>query len=429
MRLKMGNNAKRVAILHYAGPPIVGGVESTIYHHAKGLSDRGYQVEVVAGRGKDFHPQVKFRHIPEIDSRNPQVLHLNSCLKNGKVTREFENLRGKLADLIRPILTGVDVCIVHNAITLHKNLALSAALRKLSDENVAPMIAWCHDFAWLDRLYIPELHAGYPWSLLKEPWPGVKYVTVSNTRQDLLAGLVGAPISEIQVMTPGVDVRQFLGLEDLTWELVDKLDLLSANPLMLLPARITRRKNIEFAIHLTAALKSLKPHVGLIITGPPGPHNPSNIAYLESLQSLRRELGLDRQVVFLYKPGKSGETLILPDQVVADLYRLADLLIFPSQREGFGIPILEAGLARLPIFAADIPPVRQSAGEFGHLFELGDDPAKVAAEIMNVLANDRAYHMRRRVLDHFTWEAIIEKEMIPLLEQVIRGRKNERETT
>jgi glycosyltransferase involved in cell wall biosynthesis len=330
-----------------------------------------------------------------------------------------------LVDLIRPILTGVDVCIVHNAITLHKNLALSAALRKLSDENLAPMIAWCHDFAWLDKLYIPELHEGYPWSLLREPWPGVKYVAVSNNRQELLGKLLDIPKSEIQVITPGVDVRQFLSLDDLTWELVGKLDLLLADPLMLLPARITRRKNIEFAIHLTAALKSLKPDVELIITGPPGPHNPSNIAYLKSLKSLRRKLDVDRQVVFLYESGKSEETLILPDQVVADLYRLADLLIFPSQREGFGIPVLEAGLARLPIFAADIPSVQQSAGELGHLFELGDDPAKVAEVIVDALNNDRAYHMRKRVLDHFTWEAIIEKEVIPLLERTIQGRKNE----
>ena len=415
----MKNNAKRVAILHYAGPPIVGGVESTIYHHARGLTEKGYQVEVVAGRGENFHPQVMFHHIPEIDSRNPKVLQINSCLKKGEISEEFENLRGKLVDLMRPILAEMDVCIVHNAITLHKNLALTAALRSLSDVHLVPMIAWCHDFAWQDRLYLPELHEGYPWDLLKEPWPGVKYVAVSNNRQELLAKLLGAPESEIQVITPGVDVHQFLGLDDLTWKLVTKLDLLSADPLMLLPARITRRKNIEFAIRLTAALKSLKPGVELLITGPPGPHNPSNIAYLESLQSLRRKLDVDRQVVFLYELGKAGENLIVPDKVVADLYRLADLLIFPSQREGFGIPILEAGLARLPIFAADIPSVHQSAGVYAHLFEPSDDPVKIADDIVDTLEDDSAYQMRRRVLDHFVWEAIIEKEVIPMLERII----------
>lgn len=41
----------RVAILHYAAPPIVGSVESTIYHHARVLAQAGYDVGVIAGRG------------------------------------------------------------------------------------------------------------------------------------------------------------------------------------------------------------------------------------------------------------------------------------------------------------------------------------------------------------------------------------------
>ena len=39
---------------------------------------------------------------------------------------------------------------------------------------------------------------------------------------------------------------------------------------------------------------------------------------------------------------------------------LADSFLFTSRAEGFGIPILEAGLARLPVFCTDIPPFRES---------------------------------------------------------------------
>lgn len=56
---------RRIAIIHYAGPPVVGGVESTIYHHARLLGQAGYQVHVIAGCGEPFHPQVTFHHIPE----------------------------------------------------------------------------------------------------------------------------------------------------------------------------------------------------------------------------------------------------------------------------------------------------------------------------------------------------------------------------
>ena len=115
---------------------------------------------------------------------------------------------------------------------------------------------------------------------------------------------------------------------------------------MLLPARITRRKNIEFAIHVTAALKKLKPNPALVVTGPPGPHNPKNLEYLEHLLNLRDSLDASNYVHFLYEYGKGEEPFIVPEEIIADLYRIADLLLFPSHREGFGIPILEAGLAR-----------------------------------------------------------------------------------
>jgi hypothetical protein len=43
--------SRRVAILHYAGPPGIGGVESTIFHQATRLSRRGFEVDIVAGSG------------------------------------------------------------------------------------------------------------------------------------------------------------------------------------------------------------------------------------------------------------------------------------------------------------------------------------------------------------------------------------------
>ncbi|HEY5573006.1 MAG TPA: glycosyltransferase family 4 protein [Anaerolineales bacterium] len=404
-------------MLHFAGPPVVGGVESTIYHHARLLAEAGHRVTVVAGRGEKFQPEVAFHHIPEISSRHPDVLSAGNCLARGEVTEEFEQLREQLAQKLKPILGELDVCIVHNAITLHKNLPLTAALRCLSDEGVTRLIAWCHDFAWQDRLYTSDLHPGYPWDLLRTPWPDVRYVVVSNHRRVRLARLLGLAEAQIRVVTPGVDVDQFLKLEPLTHQLVESNNLLDAKPLMLLPARITRRKNIQFAIRITAALKNQYPGVALVVTGPPGPHNPKNIAYLQELKDLRQELEVDQKVHFLFEQGASGRPLHVPDAVIADLYSLADLLLFPSRREGFGIPILEAGLARLPVFAADIAPVRESAGQLAQVFDPDGDPAAVANAISGYLENDRAYKLRKRVLNQFTWRSIVRHKLIPIIEE------------
>lgn len=406
---------EHVVILHYAAPPTVGGVESTIYHHARLLVQAGWKVHVIAGRGRPFHPQVAFSRLPEVDSRHPEVLAVGQALAQGRVPPEFIALRDRLTDRLRPLLAEAEACIVHNAVTLHKNLPLTAALRRLADEGITRLIAWCHDFAWQDALYIPDLHPGYPWDLLRTPWPGVRYVVVSAHRRAQLAVLLGLPAEQIEVVSPGVDVADFFKLEPATRRLVEELDLLAADPLMLLPARITRRKNIEFAIRVTAALTQYKPRAALVVSGPPGPHNPANVAYLEALQGLREELGVTEQVHFLYEHGDGDRPLHVTDAMMADLYHLADLLLFPSRREGFGIPLLEAGLTRLPVFCSNIPPFQESGGEEITVFELDEEPHRIARRIVEVLAAAPAYRLRRRVLEEYTWQQIVQRKVIPLL--------------
>src|SRR5262249_10545528 len=147
----------------------------------------------------------------------------------------------------------------------------------------------------------------------------------------------------------GVDVARFLKLGSVTQALVQQLDLFSLAPLLLLPVRITPRKNIELALAVLAELRARYPRAALVVTGPLGAHNPPNVEYLEQLRPRRSELGLETSALFLAELSDQP----LSDEVIADFYRLADGLFLPSREEGFGIPVLEAGLARLPLFCAD----------------------------------------------------------------------------
>lgn len=409
----------RIALLHYSGPPVIGGVENTIAVHARLLRRAGFDVAIIVGIGEPFQSQVDIIVIPEIGSRHPRVISTGKELAAGKLTQNFEGLKAEILGFLRPALDSCDLIIVHNAMTMHKNLALTAALYQLAGEKSPQFIAWCHDFAWLDELYVPELHPGYPWDLLRSQWPNTKYVVVSQHRRAMIAGLLRLPLSEISVITPGVDVGEFLGLSPLVLNLIAKLDLLKAEPLMLLPARVTRRKNIEFAIRVTACLQPYFPNPTLLITGPPGPHNPKNLAYLEALNQIKNELGLQERVIFLYQQGAQGNHLELPYAAISELYRISDLLLFPSQREGFGIPPLEAGLVRLPVFAASIPSIHESMGDYATFFDPDGDPETVAKRIHNFLKASTAYQLRHQTINHYSWQSIFRNQILPLIEEVV----------
>ena len=411
-----------IGIIHYAAPPVVGGVELTIFHHARLLTALGHQVTVVAGQGADFLPQVNYCSEPLLGSRHQAILEANRSLSQGYKPANFETLITQTQSALLNHLGHCDVVIGHNLFTLHKNLILTTAVYQLTQAGAGPpWIAWHHDFAWLRPQYQPELHPGEPWELLRRSWPGVRHVTVSQAQQADLARLYGLPAKVISVISPGVEPANFYRLSSTVNQLAKKWRLLEADCLFLLPARITRRKNIELGLRWLAAFREQSGwDAHLVVTGPPGPHNPTNAAYLEQLLSLRHELQLDDAAHFVYQANEvSGTPLLLTDDEVGEFYQIADALFFPSRQEGFGIPILEAGLARLPIFAADLPPFRESAGSWATLFSAETSLHEVAQTIFAMLQTDQAFQLRRRVLTRYTWRNIVETRILPLLMEVI----------
>ena len=410
----------RVLLVHYTTPPVVGGVERVLARHARLLAGDGFETHVVTGRGGPVGRGVHFHRLPCIDSRHPRVLAVTRDLEAGRVTPAYHGLVAQIREDLRRLLAGADICIVHNALVLHKNLALTAALHQLAPQSPARVVAWCHDLAWTNPQARPHLHAGAPWSLLRTAIPGVTYVAVSTDGRRELAALLGLPKGQIEIVPNGVDPAAFLRLTPIGRRLVAALRLWEQQVVLLLPVRITRRKHIEYALHVVAELVRRELAVRLLITGPPGAHTPGNRAYLEELRGLRHRLGLDDQVVFCADlRGPRGRRLRLTDRTLADLYLLADALILPSRREGFGLPLLEAALARLPAWTSDLPPLREVGGDAIHTFDLADPPAVVALRLIHTLMEERGYRLRRRVLASYTWEGIMRERFIPLLTRLV----------
>jgi glycosyltransferase involved in cell wall biosynthesis len=387
-------------------------VESIVGQHARLMADAGHQVSIVAGRGEQTDPRIPFYHLPLADSRHPEVLAVKEELDQGRIPPKFGVLVEELTAHLKEILADTDVLIAHNVCSLNKNLALTASIHHLAGENHMRTILWHHDLAWMTSRYRNELHNGYPWDLLRQAWPGVTQVTISDMRQKELAELFQISQSEIAVIPNGLDVGRFHKLETQTSAYVNQLGLLNACPLLLLPVRITPRKNIELALRVCAGLRQYFPDTKLVVTGPLGPHNPANIEYLEKLTALRAELRLQDSAFFLAELTSA----YIPDEVIYDFYHLADALFLPSFEEGFGIPILEAGLAGLRIFCSDIPPLR-SLGGTNAIYFLPDADAPSLAKIMtDVFASDPVFRMRTEVRGRFTWERIYARDIAPLLE-------------
>src|SRR4030095_11900871 len=96
--------------------------------------------------------------------------------------------------------------------------------------------------------------------------------TLTPTPSQRERGLEGeADLDDPVVVPAGVSARGKLRLRAATVEMMRQLRLDDGWPFMLLPARITKRKNIEYAIAVTRALTDLELQPRLLVTGPPAP--------------------------------------------------------------------------------------------------------------------------------------------------------------
>ena len=386
----------RLALVHYTAPPVTGGVESVLGAHAQRLREAGHEVRVIAGRGDaDL--------VPEVDSRHPEIERLAGRLAAGDAAGDtFASLRALLGGRLHALLADRDLVIAHNVLTMPFNLPLAAALRDLA----RPMVAWTHDLAWVNPRYAAYQRPGWPWSILSQPQPGVRYVAISRVRQSEIVDVMGLAPADVPVVPNGVDPRTFWGLGWRTLELARRSRLEGAQPLILVPVRITRRKRLELAIDAISMLHADHPQLKMVVSGPLGPHSGDNLAYAAELREQRSRLGLNDVVIFLCDLAEPGQEHPLDDQGMAELYRMADLVLLPSESEGFGLPVLEAALCRAPLVCADIPVLRELTRGHAWSFPAGGDAAAVAEAARSAL-DSRAARLRRTAVQDYAWPSVM----------------------
>ena len=139
------------------------------------------------------------------------------------------------------------------------------------------------------------------------------------------------------------------------------------------------------------ALDRLPPNKLLVITGSSSKLDAVQTALVEQINSA------GRRVVF---------TGFVSDPVVGELYRKADAFLFPSLKEGFGLPILEAYYHGTPLIAARAPAIPEVAGD-GALYFDPLDVDSIADAILQFYANPslgtEMVERGRQRLKQFSW--------------------------
>lgn len=187
-------------------------------------------------------------------------------------------------------------------------------------------------------------------------------VTVSQTmRSEILQVEDSIPVS---VVYNGVDPAPFQSIT--TEELIAVRQQLGIPQNFLLAVgHLEPRKNYKT---LLRALSIERTGIPLVIVG-------NDSGNLKALQTQIEELHLTRRVHIFSQ---------LSDKVLRCLYKLCDLVIFPSYYEGFGIPLLEAMAAKTPIITSNIAVFQEITQNQGLYFPW-NDAAHMAATIERAL--------------------------------------------
>ena len=173
---------------------------------------------------------------------------------------------------------------------------------------------------------------------------------------------------------------------------------LGAGPIVLAVSAPTPHKNVGTLIDAITLVRQRHPDVRLVVPGNPTAHR----ADLEQRVS---ELGLNENVRF---PGWVSEGDL------EGLYRAATCFAFPSLREGFGLPILEAMARDLPVAVAEVSALPEVAGEAALYFD-PRDPHAIATAIGRLVEDAdlraRLVELGRARRREFTWRRTAEETL------------------
>lgn len=182
-------------------------------------------------------------------------------------------------------------------------------------------------------------------------------------------------------------------------------------PFVLFVSSLWPYKNCDGLLRAFAIAKPDLAGHRLVVVGPG-----RDTAYVSSLHALAEELGIADDVVWV-----GG----VPLEETVHFYRAADVFVYPSHNETFGLTILEAMACGCPVVTSDCSAMPETAGGAAFLAD-PDDPRAIGAAILRACEGGEDLRTRGMArAAQFTW-AQTAKSTLEVYREVHSNRKAQR---
>lgn len=170
------------------------------------------------------------------------------------------------------------------------------------------------------------------------------------------------------------------------------------------------RKRIDLVLRIVAAVAASAPTVRLVRVGDP---------LTDDQRQLARDLSVADRVI---------ERPYVDEASLPRVYRRAAMVLQPSDREGFGLPVIEALASGTPVVASDLPVLREVGGDAVTFCRAGDVDAwaRTVGDLLRERAADPGRWRARQEAGRarargFTWRRFGD-EVVRVYEQVAGNR-------
>ena len=221
-----------------------------------------------------------------------------------------------------------------------------------------------------------------------------RVVAISHATRKDLEGFAGVPPERIRVVYNGADLQRFKKPDDLAEakrRVQEKLKLPA--DFVLYTSRLEHPGKNH--VRLIEAFARMKEETGLphklVLVG-------SRWNGAEAIDAAVEQFAMQHDVIF---PG------FVADEFMPDLYAAADLFVFPSLFDGFGIPVLEAMASGTAVCASNAASIPEVVGDAGLLFAPADVDEMAAAMARLLMDSALRQEMALRGLQQaqsFSWD-------------------------